>query len=275
MTTMDRDVFAQIVRQPAVDVPYAALLLAREIAYPGLRADPYLAQLDALAAAARPALGFGNELERATALAAHLAGKAGFQGNVVAYNDPRNSFLNDVLERRQGIPITLAIVYVAVARRLGLDAYGIGLPGHFIAGVRSGSKRVLLDPFHGGEQLSVADCERLVQETAGYQGPFERAWLDAAPPQSILARLLNNLRLIYFQLADWPKALAVLERLQQLQPDAPDHLRDLGLVHYQQGTFHEAARYLEAYLEREPESPEAIAIRENLAGEFARWARMN
>lgn len=272
---MDGEAFARVARRPAVDVPYAALLLAREIAYPGLRIDLYLAQLDALAAAARPALRSGDELDRAARLAAFLAGKAGFLGNVVAYNDPRNSFLNDVLERRQGIPITLAIVYVAVARRLGLDAYGIGLPGHFIAGVRSGSKRVLLDPFHGGERLAVADCERLVRETAGYQGPFERAWLDPAPPQAILARLLNNLRLIYLQTADWPRALAVLERLQQVQPAEPAHLRDLGLVHYQQGALYEAAGYLEAYLQREPESPEAIAIRDNLAGDFARWARLN
>jgi regulator of sirC expression with transglutaminase-like and TPR domain len=272
---MDREAFATIVRQPVVDVPYAALVLAREIAYPGLRAEPYLAQLDALAAAAEPVLLLQDDRERAAALATYLAGDASFQGNVLAYSDPRNSFLNEVLDRRQGIPITLAIIYVAVARRLGLDAYGISLPGHFIAGVRDGSKRVLLDPFHGGTRLAIADCERLVRETAGYQGPFERAWLDPAPPQAILARLLNNLRLVYFQLADWPKARVVLERLQQVQPDEPAHLRDLGLVHYQQGAILKAARYLEAYLEQEPDSPEAIAIRQNLADEFARWARMN
>lgn len=275
MRLMDREAFASAVRQPEVNVPQAALLLAREIAYPGLPLEPYLQQLDALATAARSLTLVPDELERAAALATYLANEAGFQGNVVAYSDPRNSFLNDVLERRQGIPITLAIVYVAVARRLGLDAYGIGLPGHFIAAVRAGSKRLLLDPFHGGTRLTVADCKRLVQETAGYQGPFERAWLEPAEPQAILARLLNNLRLIYFRLADWPKALAVLERLRQVQPDEAAHLRDLGLVHYQQDAYYAAAHYLEAYLEREPDSPEAIAIRQNLAEEFARWARMN
>ncbi|MDT8307119.1 MAG: transglutaminase-like domain-containing protein [Anaerolineae bacterium] len=272
---MDREAFAHAVRQPSVDVPHAALLLAREIAYPGLPLEPYLEQLDALATSARSLTLISDELEQGAALATHLAGEAGFQGNVVAYSDPRNSFLNDVLERRQGIPITLSIVFIAVARRLGLDAYGIGLPGHFIAGVRAGSRRVLLDPFHGGARLNLADCQRLVRETAGYQGPFERAWLEPVAPPAILARLLNNLRLIYFRLADWPKALAVLERLQQVQPDEPAHLRDLGLVHYQQDAYYAAAHYLEAYLEREPDSPEAIAIRQNLAEEFARWARMN
>jgi regulator of sirC expression with transglutaminase-like and TPR domain len=272
---MSDDLFSIAVRQTEVDVPGAALLLAREIAYPGLLLQPYLEELKALATAARFVTLKGDELQQAASLAAYLADDAHFQGNVVAYSDPRNSFLNDVLDRRQGIPITLTIVYVAVARLLGLDAYGIGLPGHFIAGVRAGSRRLLLDPFHGGNRLTVADCDRLVRETTGYQGPFERAWLKPAAPKAILARLLNNLRLIYLRLTDWQKALAVLERLRDVQPDEPAHLRDLGLVHYQQDAYYEAARYLEAYLEREPDSPEAAAIRQNLSDEFARWARMN
>lgn len=272
---MKAETFADIVRQGEVDVPVAALLLAREIAYPGLDTAPYLAQLDELAAGARAFLPPEPSMERGAALALYLAGRAGFEGNVIAYDDPRNSFLNDVLVRRTGIPITLSIIYVAVARRLGLEAYGIGLPGHFITGIATGGERVLIDLFHGGATLSAADCARLVQETTGYEGPLDPQWLEPAPPISILARLLNNLRLGYIQRAEWAQATAVLSRLHQLQPGEAAHLRDLGLIHYQQGEFYAAARYLERYLQEEPGTAEATAIRENLSNDFARWARLN
>lgn len=272
---MKREAFADVVRQPAFDVPYAALLLARDVAYPDLKPQPYLAELDALAQAAEATLPPAGAEERAVALASYLAVEAGFQGSIVAYGDPRNSFLNDVLRRRQGIPITLAIIYVAAARRLGLDAYGIGLPGHFIAGVEAHGKRLLLDPFHGGMRLTSADCERLVHETAGYEGPLDPAWLEPAAPQAILLRMLNNLRMVYLQRADWPQALVVLRKLREIQPDEPAHLRDMGLIHYQQGALYAAAGYLEAYLEQDPDSPSAAAIRQNLTAEFARWSRQN
>jgi regulator of sirC expression with transglutaminase-like and TPR domain len=250
--------------------------MARDVAYPKLAVKPYLKQLDELAVKAQAALPPAADVAaRARSLASYLAVEAGFLGNIVAYGDPRNSFLNEVLERRQGIPITLSIIYVAVARRLGLDAYGVSLPGHFIAGVRAGSERVLLDMFHGGVPLSLADCEQLVRETAGYEGPLDPAWLVPAAPQAILLRMLNNLRMVYLQNADWPQALAVLKKLHETQPEEPAHLRDVGLIRYQQGSMYEAAQYLEAYLEQEPDSPAATAIRQNLAAEFARWARQN
>jgi regulator of sirC expression with transglutaminase-like and TPR domain len=273
---MIREAFAAVVRRPTFDVPYAALLLARDVAYPDLVPQPYLAELDTLAQAAARALppSAGDE-ERAVALASYLAAEAGFQGNVVAYGDPHNSFLNDVLERRQGIPITLSIIYVAVASRLGLEAYGVGLPGHFIAGVRAGHERVLLDQFHGGVRLTLADCELLVQETAGYEGPLDPAWLKPASPRAIVGRMLNNLRMVYLQRAEWQQALVVLKKLQEIQPDEPAHLRDRGLILYQQGDLYAAAHCLEAYLEQDPDSPAAMAIRQNLTAEFARWARQN
>ena len=145
---MKREAFVDVVSQPMFDVPYAALLLARDVAYPDLRPEPYLAQLDELSRAAGAAMPpSSGAAERAVALATFLAADAGFQGNIVAYADPRNSFLNDVLEQRQGIPITLSIVYVAVARRLGLDASGVGLPGHFIAGVQAAPSASFSIPF--------------------------------------------------------------------------------------------------------------------------------
>ncbi len=273
---MKREAFVEVVRRALFDVAYVALLLARDVAYPELRPEPYLTQLDELARAAGQALPpAADAAGRAVALAHYLATEAGFQGNIVAYADPRNSFLNDVLEQRRGIPITLSIVYVAVARRLGLEAFGVGLPGQFIAGVQAGHERVLIDPFHAGARLSAADCAGLVQETVGYEGPFDPAWLQPATPQAILLRMLNNLRMVYLQLGDWQQALVVLNKLREIQPEEPAHLRDMGLIHYQQGALHAAARYLEAYLEQDAGSPAAMAIRQNLTTDFARWARQN
>lgn len=265
--------FSDELEQITISVPRASLLFAREIAYPALNVGQYLAQLDALAADARPALQDADS--PASALARYLFLERGFRGNAAAYDDPRNSYLNEVLERRLGIPISLSVVYVAVAHRLNLEAYGVGLPGHFVVGVREGVDEVLLDPFHMGRRLSLDDCRRLVQETTGYEGELDPQWLQPAPPRDIVARMLNNLRIVYVQRERWQEALAVMQHLRQVQPDDPDHLRDLGLIHYQRGRLHDAARYLESYLEQAPDTPEAAAIRQNLQPVFSRWAKMN
>lgn len=265
--------FSDELEQFTISVPRASLLFAREIAYPQLKVSDYLARLDALADDARPALQ-GAE-SPALALARYLFLERGFRGNAAAYDDPRNSYLNEVLERRLGIPITLSVVFVAVAHRLNLQAYGVSLPGHFVAGVREGLDEVLLDPFYMGRRLDLDDCQRLVQETTGYEGELDPQWLRPAPPRDIVARMLNNLRVVYVQRERWPEALAVMEHLRQVQPDAPEHLRDLGLIHYQRGRLYDAARYLEAYLKEAPDTPEAGAIRQNLQPVFSRWAKMN
>lgn len=265
--------FSQELQKPVIDLPRAGLLFARELAYPDLDVAAYLARLEELAAQARSSLPASGP--SAAALASFLFEELAFRGNASAYDDPRNSFLNEVLERRLGIPITLSVVYLSVARRLQIDAYGIGLPGHFIVGVREGVDEILLDPFHEGVRLTLADCERLVRQTTGYTGSLKPAWLRPAVPRAILTRMLNNLRIVYVRREQWEQALAVIERLQQVQPESADHLRDLGLIHYQQGELYEAARYLEAYMEQAPETAEAAAIRQNLQPAFSRWAKLN
>lgn len=273
---MDETTFVDELRRTAVNVPRAGLRFAREIAYPDLDVAYYMARLDELARRTDATLPAGASVAvRAEAIADYLFQEEGFRGNAAHYEDPRNSYLNEVLERRLGIPISLSVIFVAVARRLGLEAYGIALPGHFIAGVRAGVHDVWLDPFHGGQRLTLADCERLVRETVGYEGPLDPRWLLPAEPRPILARMLNNLRLTYLQQERWPEVIAVLERLRQVQPEAPGHVRDLGLAHYQQGDLYPAARYLEQYLKKEPDTAEAAAIRQNLTPAFSRWARLN
>lgn len=268
--------FFDELRRTAVNVPRAGLRFAREIAYPDLDVAYYMARLDELARKTAAALpDAASDAVRAQAIADFLFQDEAFQGNAAHYEDPRNSYLNEVIERRLGIPISLSVIFVAVARRLGMEAYGIALPGHFIAGVRTGVHDVWLDPFHGGQRLSLADCERLVRETVGYEGPLDPRWLLPAEPRPILARMLNNLRLTYLQQERWSEVIAVLEHLREVQPDAPGHVRDLGLAHYQKGDLYPAARYLEQYLKEEPDTAEATAIRQNLTPAFSRWARLN
>ncbi|MCA9972041.1 MAG: transglutaminase family protein [Anaerolineales bacterium] len=273
---MNDRTFANELRLSPINVARAALQCARGIAYPSLDVGLYMNRLDALAedvqARLRPAQ---SVAEQADVVSAVLFERHGFRGNDSDYFDPRNSFLNDVLDRRLGIPLSLSLIYIYVARQAGLSAHGINMPGHFIVAVRNDDHDCLLDPFHGGRMLTEADCIDLVRRTSGIQAPFQKEWLLPAPPQDTLARMLNNLRMIYVQSEAWRSALAVVEHLHVLQPAASEHVRDLGLLHYQLGELRPAADYLETYLERDPEAPEADTIRQNVWRTFDRWARSN
>lgn len=268
--------FAEMVKRPSPNLPHAALLLAKELAYPQLNIADYLRQLDDLAdrAASRIRLKDSTAV-RAELLSDYLFKQERFQGNTAVYDDPRNSFLNEVLTRRLGIPITLSLIYLAVADRLQLPAFGVGLPGHFIVGVQAERDNIYFDPFHGGGRLSAADCARLVELTVGYQGAFQPGWLTAVSTQEILSRMLNNLRILYMQQHQWPEAIAVVERMRQVQPDNHHHLRELGVIYYRSGVMHQAAAYLDAYLQKEPNAADAQTIRQGVAQAIDHWVRQN
>ena len=159
----------------------------------------------------------------------------GFRGNTEDYYDPRNSFLNDVLDRRLGIPITLSVVYVAVAARAGLDAAGVGLPGHFVVRAERRGRHRLLDPFHGGTLLDRAACEALVARMRPGGGPLDPRWLAPVTTHQIFVRMLSNLKAVYSALGDWARALAAVERILLLVPDALEELRDRGTLHARLG----------------------------------------
>jgi regulator of sirC expression with transglutaminase-like and TPR domain len=268
--------FQDELRLTPINLTRTALRLAQEIAYPQLNTDYYLKRLDKLANAAWQAVPQAAPvLYRASALAEYLFHESGFRGNGANYTDPRNSYLNEVLDRRLGIPLTLSLVFVAVARRLQLPAYGVGLPGHFIVGVKEERTAWFFDPFHGGERLSVADCARLVRQTAGYEGAFDEAWLAPAAPMDILARLLNNLRIVYVQREAWSQALAVLEHMRLVQPERPQLLRDMGLIHFELGDMQRATHYLEGYIEQAPQAADAAVVRQRIAVGLDNWVRMN
>jgi regulator of sirC expression with transglutaminase-like and TPR domain len=268
--------FAGEIQNIPVNVARAGLVFSKEIAYPDLQVDIYLARIEQLAGWAREVLHENVPVFlQARQLAEFLFQRFGFHGNTGEYEDPRNSYLNEVLDRRLGIPISLSVLYVAVAQSLGLPAYGVGLPGHFIAGVRDPLGDVYFDPFHEGRQLTIEDCARLVDATAGLQGAFQTEWLEPAAPVDILARMLNNLRNIYLKQQAWPQLLAVAERLRLLQPDFPGHLRDLGLLYHQLGSLRQAVRYYEQYLQSSANAPDAETIRGNLQTATQNLARRN
>ncbi len=204
----------------------AALWVAAE-EYPELDVEGQLARFDWLAERVRR-LGAKLKLPRAEALRVALAEEQGFHGNRENYADPCNSFLNDVLDRRTGIPITLSMIYIETARRLGWEAYGVNFPGHFLmAVIEIDAQRKIVDPFNGGKILTQDDCAHLAGRMSGGKLPFSEQLLEPAPPSRIVYRLLSNLKRIYTSApVDPQKALAIVERLLVLAPDSDGDLRD-------------------------------------------------
>ena len=278
MVALDETTFAAEVAAAGDDLSplRAGLLLARECAYPDLRPSDYVIQIEDLALAAKAALaGHGTPAMRGLALAEFLFQTYGLRGNAADYADPRNSYLNQVIERRLGIPISLSVIYLEIGGRLGLPVAGVGLPGHFIASVTGDDGPQYMDPFNAGRLLTVDDCRELVRSSAGVQGAFDPAWLAPTPPSEIVARMLNNLRSFYLSVEDWPLAIALLERLMVLQPDVPGHVRDLGVLHYRAGAYRQAARLLNEYLARAPQAADAETVRQGRALMLAERARLN
>jgi regulator of sirC expression with transglutaminase-like and TPR domain len=256
----------------------AGLLLARECAYPSLRPSDYLIQLEELASKAEAGLrGCETAEARSLGLAQFLFKTAGFRGNLADYGDPRNSYLNQVLERRLGLPITLSVIFLEAARQLGIPASGVGMPGHFIVSVLGVDGPVYLDPFNGGQQLTVADCAALAAKAGALEqdARFDPLWLSPTPPRAIVARMLNNLRGFYLSVEDWPMAIRVVERLGVLQPAVDTHVRDLGLLHYRNGAIGRASELLNEYLRRSPAAPDADAVRQGRDRFRQELARLN
>lgn len=207
------DRFAMLVRGPKdaldVNLDTAALLIAAH-AQPGLDIDAQRARLDELAAACgEPVLAEVTNV---------LFGVEGFRGNDVDYYDPRNSYLDQVLERRVGIPITLSVVLMEVARRVGIGLDGVSMPGHFLVRL-TGEPPILLDPFEGGRLLGEAECVARFHAVQGPAAPFDPGYLEPVGTIAILARMLNNLRTVHLQRQDSASLEWVLQ-LRGLLPGA-------------------------------------------------------
>jgi len=259
--------FARAVDRPdeSIDLGEAALLIAED-AYPDSRVDTYLAELDTIAEPLRSRLRGDLPLPALVSIVnGHLFGEEGFRGNAEEYYDPRNSYLNEVLDRRLGIPITLSVVYMEVSRRLGLEVVGIGLPGHFVVEARKGGDSLLLDPFHGGETLTLEDCQRLVAEVYGDAGVLAQEDLEPVTKRQILTRILNNLKMAYLRADDADRAWPVVEKMVHLNPESPVDRRDRGLLAHRRNQFRLARDDLRFYLERRPDAPDRSAIEASLS----------
>jgi len=258
-----------------VDLARAALLIARE-EYPELDLRLYLDRLDGMARAVRRQLGAGpGAADAIAALNGYLFEQEGFHGNEQDYYDPRNSFLNEVLDRRTGIPITLSTVYIEVAQRAGVTAAGVGLPGHFIVKVSAGGGEVLVDPYHGGMRLSEEHCQERLDRIYGGRLKVDAAMLAPCGRKSILARLLRNLKAIYLKTGEQERALRTLDLLLEVNPRSGEDVRDRGLLYAAMDCYSLAARDLQAYVDLFPGALEAAELREKVAEYRGKAARVN
>jgi regulator of sirC expression with transglutaminase-like and TPR domain len=252
--------FSKLASSPDRDLATPALMIAR-LECARLDPAPYLRQLEAMGASARTRLLASGCLQDARSpetavdvLNAYLFDEEGFTGNRERYDDPSNSFLNEVLERRTGIPITLALVYMEVARRAGIHIEGVNFPGHFLLRyppLRHGSSPdsdLILDPFHRGARLSEHDCRRLLERHVGEEAAFDPALLAPATKPQMLTRMLLNLKRIYVRLHSFPQARNVTGLLLAVDPPALVELRDRGLLAYHMNDFSAALHDLQQYL---------------------------
>ena len=269
--------FAALIRRPEeeIDLAEAALLIAGE-EYPDLDVAAYLSLLAHMGADARRRVGGSPSAASALeALNHYLFDELGFAGNAENYYDPRNSYLNDVLDRRTGIPISLSTVYMTVARHSGLPIRGVGFPGHFLVKFAGEGEEIVLDPFNRGAILTEADCQRLLDQATAGRARFSRELLGATGTKAILARMLGNLKGIYAATRQYAKALACVERILLLTPDAAPEIRDRGLLLAQMQRTEEAVLALTRYLKQSPAPEDSAQVKEQLRTLRMRQALLN
>jgi regulator of sirC expression with transglutaminase-like and TPR domain len=244
------------------DLPLAeALLTAALEEHPDLDPAPYLQRLDDLAGRVRALTGRVGVLQ---AMRQALFEEAGLRGNDRHYYDRRNSLLNEVLDRGLGLPITLAVIYVEVARRAGGQAEGVGFPGHFLVRHHLPGNVVLVDAFAGGQVVGRSELEALLERTSGSRVTLEPWMTEPTPAKNILTRVLTNLKHAYVLDEDLVGAVTALDRLLLVDPSRADERRDRGLLYGQLGMGQAAAVDLQAYLDATPDAPDGDRIRELL-----------
>lgn len=260
--------FRRAVERPedALDLGRAALAIA-ESEYPRLDTTAYLARIDELAIAVTKHV-TGDESGPHRSIAALnyvLFQKCAFQGNRDDYFDAKNSFLNEVIDRRIGIPITLSVLYMEVARRIGLPLLGVGFPGHFLVKYLDDREEIVIDPFNGGDIRTPDSLQELLAGLYGKPVALSPQLLDPVTKKQILRRMLNNLKFIYLRRRDLVKALAALDRMMIAEPNLPEDLRERGQVYLALEYFPQAKADFESYLRLAPDAPDAGKIRDQLA----------
>ena len=263
-SALPRELLVEELQKPAdqVDLARAALYLALE-EYPDLDIGAQLMVLDDMAATLREKLPQeAYPLKMIRALNQFMFDELGFRGNIKDYYDPRNSFLNEVLARRIGIPITLSLVYLELAKRIDFLMVGVGMPGHFLIRPTVDEMDLFIDPFHNGEVLFPQDCNDRFKQMFGDAAKLNLRHLEPVSPTTFLVRMLTNLKLIYLQQRDVKKALDAIDRILMIYPESVTERRDRGLIYYQQGELSKAYRDLEHYLYEIPDAMDAYEIRQ-------------
>lgn len=249
-TLRARQVFADLAAldESVFPLDRAGLAIGLE-EYPGLDMDEYLRRLNNLAARTEALIGpdrsASNILE---CLNEALFVQEGLRGNTDEYYDPRNSYLNEVLDHKQGIPISLAVIYMEVGRRINFPLHGVGMPGHFLVKHVSGDQEFLVDPFDQGKRLTLKHCQEILDRIYGGKLTLHPTYLQAMEKKAIVSRMLFNLKGIYYQREEYQKALNIVERILMLNPGMLTEIRDRGILYMQTSLFSKALSDLERYL---------------------------
>jgi len=255
-----------------------ALLIARD-EYPDLDAEGITAEVETYAAALRPRLDGDVDLpSRLTAINRYLFDEVGFAGNVNQYDDPRNSYLNEVVDRKLGIPISLAVIQIEVTRRLGLPLDGVSFPGHFLVRLPVDDGILVLDPYNKGRPVSAEELRERASPHLGGQTPDDQQLLQILAPAThrmILMRMLRNLKGLYAQAGDWERVARTTDRLLKLSPDTAEAVRDRGLAYRELGYGKGAREDLARYLQLLPEADDVEAIRVALIELGSERSRVN
>ena len=241
-----------------IDLAVAALLIAQS-EYPDLEGESELEALEDMASVARKRIEKDDDESPAhhmNAIGRWLADDLGFTGSHEDYYDPRNSYLNDVLDRRIGIPISLSLIYVEVGRRAGVPLVGVGMPGHFLVG-HSGAADIYLDPFHDGSLISRKEAKTLFSRMmanapAGAPSEWNETYLYPVTNRNFVTRMLRNLKAIHLRFQDYGRAINVLDMLVAIHPDLPEERRDRGLAHFRRGNRAQALSDLKRFAESRP-----------------------
>ncbi|MGO9267312.1 MAG: SirB1 family protein [Candidatus Binataceae bacterium] len=270
-----RDQFSQMAAREPIPLARGALLIAKE-EYPGLDVDGYLARITDLAREGAPQVNAGADtIEKVQLLSDFLFAQKGFDGNRDQFADPRNSFLNEVLERRRGIPITLAVVYLEVGRQMGLNLFGVGFPAHFLVKAVDERGELIIDPFNAGMILGLDEIRARLAKIYGQPVDLNPAMLKAVGAREILTRMLRNLKNIYASGSDWNRALGTLDRILILDPRAAEEMLERGGLHERLECFGPALADFRAFLAQAPEHPGADVAREAVVRLLRQVSRMN
>ncbi len=260
-----KEYFRNLVAQPdhKISLAEAALQIALD-EYPELDISHYKNLLKGWSASMNAKYSrkrIRNQLEE---INQWLFSEMNFTGNIQNYYDPRNSFLNDVMDRRTGIPITLSVIYLEMAWALGMSAAGVGFPGHFLVRVMDDAKPVYIDPFHQGNIMTAEECVEFLNEITEGELEFDQKFLSAVNKKEIIVRMLRNLKRIYIEMSNHSKLINILDHLVVITAGEAEEIRDRGIIYYQMKAFKNALHDFETFLSIAPDSEDAEVIQQYL-----------